>query len=452
MADSSSEGTLANVSKYSQSSILTHLETLDGDDRSALLSSLSELDFEGIFDRHVPSALNSKAPDSIQPFPEDNCVDLNDDVSTSSQSVVSPCIMAGGAGTRLGFDGPKGCYSLIRNKTLYDFLIPRCATNCLKTGAPVLIMTSPVNHEETVDWFRKREWYKSHGLEESAFILFKQDTLPSLSSDLTASPQILLSSATTLTSSPNGNGGIFTSLFTNAVLGQLTSKNVTGLHVFGIDNLLTRPCDPSFISAVCGSPCGNKTIKKTTPDEKIGVMATDPSSKTIVIEYSDLSSTDKELTKPNGDLVYGLGNICSHYFSLKFLNLLSSLSPTYHVARKNIDFYDPIAKEVKKCEAVKLETFVFDVFKEAEKVEVVSVSREDEFAPIKNKEGSDSRETALRLLTNLWKKRVGGEGLENVDVLDIEGWEGNEEKVREEVKRRAGEGETVITVWEREWE
>ena len=167
MADSSSEGTLANLSKYSQSSILTHLETLDGDDRSALLSSLSELDFEGIFDRHVPSALNSKAPDSIQPFPEDNCVDLNDDVSTSSQSVVSPCIMAGGAGTRLGFDGPKGCYSLIRNKTLYDFLIPRCATNCLKTGAPVLIMTSPVNHEETVDWFRKREWYKSHGLEES---------------------------------------------------------------------------------------------------------------------------------------------------------------------------------------------------------------------------------------------------------------------------------------------
>ena len=75
-----------------------------------------------------------------------------------------------------------------------------------------------------------------------------------------------------------------------------------------------------------------------------------------------------------------------------------------------------------------------------------------QFAPIKNKEGSDSRETALRLLTNLWKKRVGGEGLENVDVLDIEGWEGNEEKVREEVKRRAGEGETVITVWEREWE
>lgn len=134
----------------------------------------------------------------------------------------------------------------------------------------------------------------------------------------------------------------------------------------------------------------------------------------IVVEYSDLSEEDKNLKDGEGNLVYSLGNICSHYFSVGFLSRLEKVKPTYHIANKKIEVYDIKSKEIKEVEAVKLETFVFDVFKEATSVEVVEVQREVEFAPIKNKEGKDSRDSALGLLTAMWKGRVGREGLEEV--------------------------------------
>ncbi|GMH69338.1 hypothetical protein TL16_g05134 [Triparma laevis f. inornata] len=407
-ADENYEATIALLTTHGQTDLLSYISSLDNEGRRTLLSSLSTMSISEIFANHVPSALNSKAPTNITHFPSTNVTTSESkSTETTTSQVVSPCIMAGGAGTRLGFPGPKGCYPLIRNKRLYDFLIPRCDV-CLTPSPP-----SPP--------------------------------------PLTSSPQILLQNPTTPTSSPNGNGGIFTSLFTHSLLPLLTQKNVTALHVFGIDNLLTIPCDSTFISSVSSSDVGNKIIRKDYPEEKIGVMAQSDGSN-IVVEYSDLSEEDKNLKDGEGNLVYSLGNICSHYFSVGFLSRLEKVKPTYHIANKKIEVYDIKSKEIKEVEAVKLETFVFDVFKEATSVEVVEVQREAEFAPIKNKEGKDSRDSALGLLTAMWKGRVGTEGLEEVEILDIEGWSGNEDKIRASVQKRASSGEKIITVWTQEWE
>lgn len=140
-ADENYEATIALLTTHGQTDLLSYISSLDDEGRRTLLSSLSTMSISEIFTNHVPSALNSKAPTNITPFPSTNVTTSESkSTETTTSQVVSPCIMAGGAGTRLGFPGPKGCYPLIRNKRLYDFLIPRCDV-CLVTGAPILIMT-----------------------------------------------------------------------------------------------------------------------------------------------------------------------------------------------------------------------------------------------------------------------------------------------------------------------
>ena len=239
---------------------------------------------------------------------------------------------------------------------------------------------------------------------------------------LSPTHKLLLSTPHSLLLSSSGNGSVLRSL-----PHPLTPPSLHGLHVFGVDNLLTTPCDPAFVRLSSSADVVNKCVLRSRPSEKIGVMALLPSGSATVVEYSDLPPSSAGAAKAEGDgLMYDLGNICSHLFTAPFLARARGLPTRYHVARKTVKHWCPASAAVVTTEGcVKLESFIFDCFEYADRVAVRVVDREGEFSPIKNREGTDSRDTAVGHLRDRFLREmgVGGEGGEGEGEA-VEGGEG----------------------------
>lgn len=227
---------------------------------------------------------------------------------------------------------------------------------------------------------------------------------------------------------PDGNGGIYPSLYNTGMLSDMSKRGVKYLHVFSIDNALTKPADPVFVGYCISkeADCGNKVVWKANAHEKVGVIA-EKGAKSCVVEYSDITKEMAERTDKEGRLVFGAGNICNHFYTMDFLKnvVLPNLGNMYHVARKKIPYYDEDTKKTIKPETnngIKLESFIFDVFPLSQRMAVLDVLREEEFAPVKNAPGSpsDSPDTAKEYLSNLakrWVRKAGGILKGNIDSL-----------------------------------
>jgi UDP-N-acetylglucosamine/UDP-N-acetylgalactosamine diphosphorylase len=227
-----------------------------------------------------------------------------------------------------------------------------------------------------------------------------------------------METASKVAMAPDGNGGIYPSLHNSGMLADMSKRGIKYLHVFSIDNALTKPADPVFIGYCISqeADCGNKVVWKASAHEKVGVIA-EKGGKSCVVEYSDITTEMAERTDGDGRLCFGAGNICNHFYTLDFLEnaVLPNLGNMYHIARKKIPFYDEKTKETIQPEAnngLKLESFIFDVFPLSKKMAVLDVLREEEFAPVKNAPGSpsDSPDTARDYLSALAKKWVGEAG------------------------------------------
>ena len=366
-----------------------------------------------------------------------------------SNGEVAALLLAGGQGTRLGYDGPKGMYDigLPSKRTLFQFLVGRIKKLGVLSGkgekaVPFYIMTSPMNHKATMEYFAQND---NFGIDVR---FFPQGTLPAL----TPEGKMILESPTSLAVAPDGNGGIYPALVKHGILSDMKSKGIKYIHAFGVDNALVKPADPTFIGYCIqrNADCGNKVLWKTSPDEKVGVVAT-KGGKPCIVEYSDISKEMSERRGSDGRLVFGAGNICNHYYTLEFMEdvIVPNLGSMYHVARKKIPYYDDEKKETVKPTSnngIKLESFIFDVFPLSKNMAVLDVSRAEEFAPVKNPPGtdSDSPDTARRLFSNLakeWVRKAGvtlkgdvdsdmcevgpmtsynGEGLEGMDGKEVE--------------------------------
>jgi len=421
------EETLKNIKKllqeHSQSHLLAFWDHLTPDQRQNLLTQLSSLDWPKI-DGYVADCV--KKPPSVK-LPADlaspefypaqpknrrqqgkytQARELGEKLISAGK--VAAFVVAGGQGTRLGFDRPKGDLPIapVKNKTLFRIFAETiaAASNKYQATCPWYIMTSPLNHHQTIEIFRKNDYY---GLEPNNVFIFQQGTLPNFSFD----GKILLADKGQIAASPDGHGGSLKALYTGGAVDDMKKRGIEFISYWQVDNPLINIFDPLFIGlhALDRAEMSSKTVIKTGPYEKVGNFCI-ADGRLAVIEYSDLPADLAEKLNPvgqaipcgNDSLAFQLGSIAIHIISTAFVEKLNAhgFSLLVHRAVKKIPYIDrkgnPI--EPKKPNGIKLETFVFDALPLAENSIIIETIRSQEFAPTKNRTGIDSIETTRQMI------------------------------------------------------
>lgn len=343
---------------------------------------------------------------------------------------VGVLLMAGGQGTRLGFDKPKGMYNigLPSGKTLFRVQAERIKklqelSKDLtgKEGKIVwYIMTSEATVIPTKEYFQENNFF---GLQDSDIVFFEQGSLPCFDFE----GRILLDEKHKVSKAPDGNGGLYRALRDNGILEDMRKRGVQHLHAHSVDNILIKVADPIFIG-YCVKQCADcaaKVVDKAHPNEAVGVVCM-VDGKYQVVEYSEITEKTAEMRNPDGRLTFNAGNICNHYFNATFLNKIGSTFESQlklHVAKKKIPFIDNSGAKQKpeKPNGIKIEKFVFDVFEFAEKFVTMEVPREEEFSALKNADsaGKDCASTSRSDIYRLHKKRIECAG-GTVDGIECE--------------------------------
>ncbi len=301
--------------------------------------------------------------------------------------------VAGGQGSRLGFDGPKGVFPVtpIRRASLFQVFAEKLLGFCRAERAtmPWYIMTSPENHGPTVDYFADHGFF---GLPAEDVLFFPQGTLPTLD----AEGRLLLAADGGLFRNPDGHGGLVQALVRNGMIDDMRRRGVEHLFYFQVDNPLVIAPDLLFLGChiAAGADVSVKVIPKRSPDEKLGVIAV-AGGKACIVEYSDLDGEHMYARDSRGRLLFEQGSIAIHIFRVEFLARRAADLPL-HVARKKVKAMDPATGGAVEIEAVKFERFIFDLLPLADKVLFYETIRQDEFSPVKNRDGLDSPETCER--------------------------------------------------------
>jgi UDP-N-acetylglucosamine/UDP-N-acetylgalactosamine diphosphorylase len=385
----------------------------------ALEAQLAGIDFaelDALYARRNEKA--STLPKSIAPIPV-----LPETASAEDRAIgekalqrgeVAALLVAGGQGSRLGFDKPKGMFPVgpISGATLFQIHAEKVLSLSRRFGKPVplLVMTSPATHDDTVLFFQAKGFF---GLAESDVTFFQQATMPAL--DL-ATGKLLLEAPDKLFLSPNGHGGTLTALAETGLLPEIKARGVKHVFYFQVDNPLVKVCDPGFLGRhiAVDSEASSKVVFKEKPEEKVGVLAV-IDGKCGIVEYSDLPKDMAEEREPDGTIRYRAGSPAIHIFSVPFLERVTARGTglAFHVAKKKVEYYDPQLRRVVKPEAenaLKFEKFVFDALPMAERWLAVATSRSEEFAPLKNATGSDTISDVHRAIIALhtgWLNTAG---------------------------------------------
>jgi UDP-N-acetylglucosamine/UDP-N-acetylgalactosamine diphosphorylase len=310
--------------------------------------------------------------------------------------------VAGGQGSRLGYDGPKGCYptSCVTGKPLFRIFAEGILASQKKYGAviPWYIMTSPLNHDATKAFFAEHDFF---GLDAGNVQFFEQGVMPSLDAK---TGEILMSDPMHLATNPDGHGGAFKALAVSGALADMKTRGIEHMSYFQVDNPHAMVVDPVFLglhafAADSSGEFSSKMVAKASWDEKVGVFC-DVDGVTQVIEYSDMAEELAKRTNGDGSLAFNAGSIAIHAIGVEYIEKIVS-NPDYalpfHRAIKNVAHFDlSIGQTVTPSEnnAVKLEKFVFDGIPLAQRSIVVETDRVEEFAPVKNATGKDSIESS----------------------------------------------------------
>ena len=327
-------------------------------------------------------------------------------------------LVAGGQGSRLGIDGPKGCLAVgpLTGKTLFQLHAEKIAALGRDHGAriPWYLMTSRANDAATRSFFASHHFF---GLRPDDVYFLPQSMLPALDDH----GKLILEAPGRLFLSPNGHGGTYAAFRDGHCCEDAARRGLEHIFFFQVDNPLIRIADPLFLGlhALARSEMSLKVLRKTGPEEKIGVVAIED-GKTKVVEYSDFSREESERRDSRGELVYWAGSIAIHAFSLSFLQRVcdGGVPLPYHLARKKVATLDASGSPT-QIEATKFETFVFDALPHARSSLSVEVRREEEFAPIKNKAGVDSLESGKELLVNEHRRWLAAAGLETRGKVEV---------------------------------
>ena len=396
------------LKKYNQEHLLQQYENMDIAKKEYLLNQISNINFELInklfeetkqeikFENAKIEPIKYEEKESLTKEEKNRYFEIGaNEIKKGKLAVVT---MAGGQGTRLGHSGPKGTYILDikpNPKSLFEILCDslKNAKEKYNVIIPWYIMTSRENNEKTQNFFRENNYL---GYPEDAIKFFIQGELPML--DLEG--KILLNEDGTIKEAADGHGGIFEAMFKNNIIEDMNQKNIEWVFVGPIDNPLEKMVDEIFIGMAKEKNVleAGKSLVKACPEEKVGVFCK-KNGKPSVIEYTEISKEMANEKDENGKLVYGESHINCNMFNIKGLEIIGNNKLPYHSAFKKATYLNKNGEVIKpeSPNAYKFESFIFDAFNKLDDMLVFRVKREEEFAPIKNKEGIDSVETAIEL-------------------------------------------------------
>jgi len=403
------------LKRHNQGHLLSFWGQLNRTQRRDLLAQIKQFDFSRIDEwvaEYVKQPVSAAIGDDFTPAPyygvepsdleESGKYRLAGGLGKEliSRGKVAGFVVAGGQGTRLGFDGPKGNFpvSPVKNKTLFQIFAESIAAVSEKYQAvcPWYIMTSPLNYADTVEIFRSNDYY---GLDEKDVFIFQQGVLPNFSFD----GKILLADKGKIACSPDGHGGSLKALYQSGAIEDMKRRGVEFLSYWQVDNPLVNIFDPLFIGlhSLDDAEMSSKALIKSGPKERIGNFCL-VDGKVTVIEYSDLPDELAEKRNPDGSLFFRLGSIAIHIIDRGFVERLNTadFSLPLHRAVKKIPHIDQAGELVEPAEpnGVKLESFVFDALSLASKSVILETLRSEEFSPTKNATGVDSIQSTREMM------------------------------------------------------
>jgi UDP-N-acetylglucosamine/UDP-N-acetylgalactosamine diphosphorylase len=392
------------LEQFGQLHVLKYFDELSEAEKAELLQQIDETDFVVL--ENCKNLGKSEGRGEFKPLAALQVSEIEQKkeeftkigVKALKEGKVAACLLAGGMGTRLGSDNPKGMYDIGLTKPV--FIFQRIIENLLDTvkqadGAYIrlFIMTSEKNNDATISFLKEHNFF---GYPEEKITFFKQDMAPASDYD----GKVYMEGKGRISTSPNGNAGWYSSMLKAGLRDLILKEGIEWIDIFAVDNVLQRIADPCFVGATldAGVDCGAKVVRKNAPDEKVGVMCLEDGRPSIV-EYYELSQEMMDAKDENGDPAYNYGVILNYLFNEKALNEIAKNTLPLHVVEKKIPYIDENANLVKpeSPNGCKFEQLVLDMIHELDTCLPYEVVREHEFAPIKNKEGIDSVESAREL-------------------------------------------------------
>jgi UDP-N-acetylglucosamine/UDP-N-acetylgalactosamine diphosphorylase len=365
---------------------------------------------------------------------------------------VAVMVVAGGQGTRLGFEGPKGSFPVgpITDRSLFCLQAQKIRGLRRRYGRPVpwYVMTSEATDTETRALFQRSDWF---GLPEEDVFVFCQQMVPALDFD----GRLLLERPDRIFESPNGHGGSLTALAASGALDDMARRGTDTVFYYQVDNPLVCIAEPAYLGfhAEAGAEMSCKVIRKREPREKMGVVAR-VDGRLGVVEYTELDDEHANLRDAAGELVYWAGSIAIHVLDTGFVRRSAADADhilPYHASAKKIPIVDAEGRPVQPSEpnGHKLERFVFDALPAARRVLVLETRREDEYSPIKNASGADSAETARHDLVAVYRRWLTEAGLDapGADArveIDHARFDGPEDLRASGIRRIAEAGDAIL--------
>lgn len=402
--------------EYNQEHIIDLLENMEEQKQEKLIEQILKIDFHQIMELYDNTKKEIQIKENkIEPInyldkaklskkQQEQFIYLGEEIIKKGQYAV--VTMAGGQGTRLGHTGPKGTFKLDvygKGKYLFEILSENLkeANKKYNTIIPWYIMTSKENNFETQQFLEKHNYF---GYNKKYIIIFTQGELPLIDKK----GKLLIGKDMKIKEASDGNGGVFSSLRQSGALSDMKKRDIKWIFIGGIDNVILKMVDEILLGMAIYKKVqiASKSVVKSNPHEKVGVFCK-MNNHPKVIEYTELPEKMAEETDNNGELKYGESHIMCNLFSIDAIEKISKEPLIYHSAFKKNSYINEGGKEVmpEKPNSYKFEAFIFDSFEFFDDIAILRGKREDDFAPVKNKEGIDSPRTAKELYEKYWERQ-----------------------------------------------
>ena len=404
------------LKEYGQNHIVNILEKLDETKKQELIEQINKIDFHQMMELYQNTKKEIEFKESkIKPVPyldkakltkeqREEFDKLGEEVVKNNQYAV--VTMAGGQGTRLGHTGPKGTFKLDvygKGKYLFEILADNLQEANKKYGVVInwYIMTSKENNADTVEFLEKNNYF---GYDKNKVIIFKQSELPLVDTE----GKFLINKEYKIKEASDGNGGTYSSLRASGCLADMKEKGIKWIFIGGVDNALLKMVDVTLLGMAVkkGVQIASKSVAKANPQERVGVFCK-MNNHPKVIEYTELPKKMAEEVDSDGELKFGESHIMCNLYTIDAIEKISKEPLIYHTAFKKNSYIDENGKEVIPTEpnSYKFESFIFDAFEFFDDIAILRGKREDDFAPVKNREGVDSPKTAKELYEKYWQNR-----------------------------------------------
>lgn len=401
---------------YNQDHIIKLLDRVDEEQKVALIEQINKIDFHQIMELYENTKkdleIKENKIESIKYLDKNKLTknekerfdELGEKVIVSGKYAV--VTMAGGQGTRLGHTGPKGTFKLDvygKGKYLFEILAENLkeANKKYNTIIPWYIMTSKENNDATQEFLERNNYF---GYDKNNVMLFEQGELPLV--DING--KMLIGKDLKIKEASDGNGGVFSSLRLTGMLADMKERGISWIFIGGVDNAILKMADVTLLGMAIDKnvQIASKSVVKANPHERVGVFCK-MNGHPKVIEYSELPEKMAEEVDNDGELKYGESHIMCNLFTMEAIEKISKEPLIYHSAFKKNSYINENGKEVipEEPNSYKFEAFIFDSFELFDDIAILRGKREDDFAPVKNKEGVDSPKTAKELYEKYWERQ-----------------------------------------------